>query len=1020
MSMTMGVNHACSVRWLQLHNAWLHRGRHLRLRAFSSTYERAPTSTSLPKPRIDYREIAENVVYKSHNAFNRKASLPVGAIQTLARLYDEQKDLEETLNEKRHARSLAGERIRTNANHFDRKRVALDEAKALKSEIAVLQARVMEINNQLEAIAFAIPNDTHPDVPIGPESVAVMKSTHGPPPIPASPARDHVSVCSALDIFDLESGATTTGSSWYYLKNEGALLELALVNYALSIAMKHGYTPVTTPDVVRSDIAHRCGFQPRDPVDGAPSQMYRIADDSGSSSPDLVLAGTAEIPLAGMFANTILPPNQLPRKVVGLGHAFRAEAGARGADTRGLYRVHQFTKLELFVVSDQESSEGMMEDMRKLQIEIFEGLGLSFRVLEMPTEELGASAYRKYDAEAWMPGRGSWGEISSTSNCTDFQARRLHIRYRRPIPPSSEGGPTSTDQGTTVPFAHTLNGTAAAVPRLIVALVENGAVFDDSGTVVGLQLPSALRPFWIGGNPRGLIRWAVLSPPPPYPLSPTLAHHAYSAFNREKPHSSITEWVEILTSSSYDGETYDGIPELVESINIQQHNTGWVCIVLSLYTPTHRLISPAEVSRAIRKKIKHGNSHQQYRALHIMKAIVENGGHTIQTSFVDYQLIDALKHLASDPSTDPKVKKKLASVLAGWRRQFQDDPSMSALSRLYDQCKLAQTDRVNADRRAMENVNLGLGMEVDFDRKKKEEEARKKREEEKRKAKEDKERRKREEEERKRKASQPKTKRKPFNFEQEKPQILTAIANASQASNNLVNAMTLVNTQQESLESNERVQECLIRVKQVRKQVVRYIQLVENEDMIGVLIETNDRIIAALENYDMLLKPDTSEQQVKDIQEGLAAAKLSTTELGKLQDRQRAAIERSIGRNGSTSMIPGSGEASPTSPVHPDLQDLQFGALGSEQRGLPPPLQPTVRRSSSEDENWRRGSLSDYSDYESSDEGTHNRAGPSSALQSRRRAYVDVSDNESSQDVRRDPKQGLLQNEDPFADPFAD
>lgn len=235
--------------------------------------------------------------------------------------------------------------------------------------------------------------------------------------------------------------------------------------------------------------------------------------------------------------------------------------------------------------------------------------------------------------------------------------------------------------------------------------------------------------------------------------------------------------------------------------------------------------------------------------------------------------------------------------------------------------------------------------------------------------------------------------------------------------------------------------------------------------MIGVLIETNDRIIGALEHYDLvcvsnnrassgvthfvmqLLKPDTTEQQVKEIQEGLAAAKLSTTELGKLQDRQRAAIERSIGRSGSTNYgytSPGSGETSPTSPtyVHPDLQDLQFGALGSDQkyvsrhlhfvnsnslgifqsRGLPPPMRPTgVRRSSSdEDETWRRGSLSDFSDYQSSDEETHNRAGPSNAAQSRRRGYVDVSDNESSQDVRRDPKQGLLQEEDPFADPFAD
>ncbi|KAI8990560.1 hypothetical protein BD414DRAFT_438281 [Trametes punicea] len=500
-----------------------------------------------------------------------------------------------------------------------------------------------------------------------------------------------------------------------------------------------------------------------------------------------------------------------------------------------------------------------------------------------------------------------------------------------------------------------------------------------------------------------------------------LAKQAYSALNREKPHSSITEWVEILTSSSYEDEAYDGIPELVDSINIQA--TG-----------------PAEASRAIRKKIKHGNPHQQYRALVILKATVENGGHNFQTSFADHQLTDALKNLAADPGTDSKVKKKLASVLVAWHLQFKDDPSMTLVANLYKQCRIAQTNRVTSDRQAI--IDAGLTTETEYlERKRREEEAKKKRDEEKRKVKEEKERRKREEEERKRKASQPKTKRKPFNFEQEKPQILTAIANASQAANNLVNAMTLVNTEQERLETNERVQECLTKVKQARKQIVRYIQvghegakpnrtgthvppqLVENEDMIGVLIETNDRIIAALENYDLLTKPETSEQQVKEIQEGLAATKLSNSELGKLQEKQRAVIERSVGRAGSSSTRPDPGEESPTSPtsptsassVHPDLQDLQFGSLGAEQRNLPPPIRPTVRRSSSDEgDAWRRGSLSDFSDYQSSDEETHGRQA-SSSTQPQRRGYVDVSDDESV-DVRRNPKQGLLE-EDPFADP---
>ncbi|KAH9944269.1 seryl-tRNA synthetase [Epithele typhae] len=456
--------------------------------------------TALQRPRLDYRDISENVVYKSHNAFNRKAPLPVGAVQTVARLYEEQKALNRDLNARRHERTAVGERIRTSSKDPQRKQAALDEAKSLKAEITGLEERIGRMEEELYSLALAIPNDTHPDVPVGPESVAVTISTHGPEPLPASPTRDHVSICRALDLIDLEAGASVTGSSWYYLKNEGALLELALVNYALSVAMQHGYTPVTTPDVVRTDFARRCGFQPRDPVEGGSTQMYHLAnnadpaEDAQHNHPELVLTGTAEIPLAGMFANRIL----------GLGHAFRAEAGARGVDTRGLYRVHQFTKLELFAVTDQETSGEAMEAMRKLQAEIFEGLGLSFRVLEMPTEELGASAYRKYDAEAWMPGRGGWGEISSTSNCTDFQARRLHIRYRRLTP---SGDKPSAEESGRLPFAHTLNGTAAAVPRLIVALIENGGVLDESGAVVGMRLPRTLEPFWVGGNPRGLITW---------------------------------------------------------------------------------------------------------------------------------------------------------------------------------------------------------------------------------------------------------------------------------------------------------------------------------------------------------------------------------------------------------------------------------------------------------------------------------------------------------------------------------
>jgi len=328
-------------------------------------------------------------VFKSHNAFNRKAALPVGAIQTIEKLYSKQKEASSALNSKRHAQSQIGDRIQKAAKDKDpeAKKAALEQAKALKARVGELEQELTEIEDQLLDLASSVPNDTHPDVPIGPESVAVTLSTHGPPPLSATPTRDHVAIGKALGLFDLEAGSQVTGSSWYYLTNEGALLEMALTNYALSVALKHGFSPVITPDVVRTDIARRCGFQPRE---HAASQSYHVStvspalppspsEHSTHTHPDLVLAGTAEIPLAGLFANKIIPSATLPKKIVGYGRAFRAEAGARGADTRGLYRVHQFTKVELFVVSKEEESEALMEEIRCIQVEIFEGLGLSLR-----------------------------------------------------------------------------------------------------------------------------------------------------------------------------------------------------------------------------------------------------------------------------------------------------------------------------------------------------------------------------------------------------------------------------------------------------------------------------------------------------------------------------------------------------------------------------------------------------------------------------------------------------------------
>ncbi|KAF8832156.1 hypothetical protein HHX47_DHR1000842 [Lentinula edodes] len=463
---------------------------------YASSSPVVDTSSMLPPPRLDYRSISENFVYKSTNAINRKAPLPADAIQKVSRLHKEFKSASSLLNEKRNARSMIGETIRSSAcrNDTEAKENALKEGKALKEEIAEMETTCSHLESELLELALAIPNDTHPSSPLGPESAAITLATQGPACLPVSSARDHLVVAKKLKLVDMENASNVSGTSWYFLMNEGALLELALTNYAMSVAIRHGFQPVTTPDVVRSDIARRCGFQPRDPSHPHHTQSYHLHSTS-PSTPELILAGTAEIPLAGMFADRLFPSKALPQKIVGVGHAFRAEAGARGAEARGLYRVHQFTKVELFAVTIAEESENMMEEIRQVQDSILRELDLPVRTLDMPTEELGASAYRKYDMEVWMPGRGGWGEVSSLSNCTDYQARRLHIRHHL----------EASKQNV---FAHTLNGTAAAIPRLIVALIENGVEFDEAGEPVSITLPAVLKPYWLGtGSRNTVVKW---------------------------------------------------------------------------------------------------------------------------------------------------------------------------------------------------------------------------------------------------------------------------------------------------------------------------------------------------------------------------------------------------------------------------------------------------------------------------------------------------------------------------------
>jgi seryl-tRNA synthetase len=358
-----------------------------------------------------------------------------------------------------------------------KKQELIQEGRKLREEIAALEGQLKQIEVDLRAALADIPNMSHPDAPVGTTAGdnKVIKTWREPRRFDFA-AKDHVAIAESLNLVDFEAGSSVAGQKFYFLKNDAVLLELALVQYAFDTLLKHGYTPVITPDLARVEVLEGIGFLPRGPE----TQIYSIANS------DLCLIATAEITLGGMHKDRVVEEAELPIKYVGLSHCFRTEAGAPGRDTRGLYRVHQFTKVEMFAFCTPDQSDALHAELLGIEEEVFQGLGLPYQVIDTCTGDLGGPAYRKFDIEAWMPGRGQggeYGEVTSTSNCTDFQARRLNIRYKSP-----------RHKGTR--FVHTLNGTAVAVSRALVALLENYQQAD--GSVI---IPEVLRP-WLRGKVR--------------------------------------------------------------------------------------------------------------------------------------------------------------------------------------------------------------------------------------------------------------------------------------------------------------------------------------------------------------------------------------------------------------------------------------------------------------------------------------------------------------------------------------
>ncbi|MCP5515090.1 MAG: serine--tRNA ligase [Spirochaetales bacterium] len=414
---------------------------------------------------LDIKFIRENLDSVKENITNRNMRADADLV---AALYDEKNTLQQEIELLRQQRNANAAKMKGKLSPEERA-VLIEEGKALKEKISGAEALFAEKEASFNAEMLTIPNMAHPDVPVGKEDKDNTEIKRvGKIPVFNFKPKDHVVLAEALDLVDFETAARVSGPKFYYLKNEAVLLELALIRYTLDKLAKKGFTLVETPDIAKEEVASGIGFNPR----GEESNIYTL-EGTGTC-----LVGTAEITLGGYHADSILDPERLPIKMAGISHCFRREAGAAGKHSRGLYRVHQFTKIEMFVYCLPEQSDSFHQYILETEEEIFQGLDIPYRVVDTCSGDLGASAYRKYDLEAWMPGRGEggeWGEITSTSNCTDFQSRRLGIRYK-------------SDSGNR--FLHMLNGTAMALTRAIICVLENFQQEDGS-----VLIPENLIPY---------------------------------------------------------------------------------------------------------------------------------------------------------------------------------------------------------------------------------------------------------------------------------------------------------------------------------------------------------------------------------------------------------------------------------------------------------------------------------------------------------------------------------------------
>lgn len=412
---------------------------------------------------LDLKIIRENPDKIKENCKNRLAIVDI--------------DLLLELDEKRRGVIAKIDELRSKRNAASKTKPTpeiISEMKKVGEEIKTLEESITPIESELRELLMKVPNLTHPEVVLSTneDDNPVLEVVKEPKKFDFEPL-DHVQLAEKHDLIDFDRATKIAGAKFYYLKNELAVLEFALIQYALQIAIKHGFTPFTTPDLAKREVLEGLGFSPR----GESTQIYNVENS------DLSLVGTAEITMGGYHMDETLDAADLPKKYVAVSHCFRTEAGAYSKFSKGIFRVHQFTKVEMFQYVTPENSEAAHQEILKIEKEIFNGLEIPYRVIDHCTADLGTPAIRTFDLEAWMPGKpnkedqlGDWAEITSTSNCTDFQARGLNIKYK-----DKEG---KTD------YLHMLNGTAVALTRAIIAIMENGQEKDGS-----INIPKVLHEY---------------------------------------------------------------------------------------------------------------------------------------------------------------------------------------------------------------------------------------------------------------------------------------------------------------------------------------------------------------------------------------------------------------------------------------------------------------------------------------------------------------------------------------------